>query len=209
MIDVHCLVHKEDDKYLPLLVKQMQEEDCVNFFLVENGPNIGFGRAGGFLRGNAPYVSYVDYDDLIVPGIFKKINEVMDDGFPWCYTDEMLIDEEGKEIQPGWSSHPELYSPYLLSFVSVGAHDHVHHILTFRRDILTPKMLYIMDQLAELPEEYLRSELEKYHYKHIEEVGYYWRQHPDNTIKQYRCHKDMERVANDKRSDIGGPQVQH
>ena len=120
MIDVHCLVHKKEEKFFPLLAEQMENEDNVDFHIIPNGDNIGRGRARGFLTGDAEYVSYVDYDDLIEPGIFTKINEVMNDGFPWCYTDEMLIDEEGKDIQPGWSSNPELYNEYMLDFVAVG-----------------------------------------------------------------------------------------
>lgn len=198
MIDVHCLVHKES-KYFYELEKQMKEESDISFHVVSNKENIGLGRVNGFMKGYHKYVSYVDYDDLIEPGIFAKINRVMDTGIPWCYTNEILIDEDGNKIQPGWSSNPELYSPAVLDLVRVNIDEHVHHILTFRRDLITPKILYIMRQLNELPEEYLRTELEKYSRLHINEVGYYWRQHNDNSCKKYEIYKDLERVKNDKR----------
>jgi hypothetical protein len=199
MIDVHCLVYKESP-YFSQIKAQMEAEEDVCFHVVPNGSNIGLGRAVGFLQGNAPYVSCVDYDDLIEPGIFTKINEVMESKIPWCYTDEMLIDEQGKHIQPGWSSNPKLYKHNVLQFVKVG-NEYVHHILTFRRDLLTLKMLYIMKQLCELPEEYLRTELGYYEHTHIKEVGYYWRQHPENGMKKYQCYRDIERTENDKRMD--------
>jgi hypothetical protein len=199
MIDVHCLVHKESF-YFDQVRALMEAEKNVCFHIVQNGSNIGLGRAVGFLQGNAPYVSYVDYDDLIVPGIFSKINAVMESKIPWCYTDEMLIDEQGKEIQLGWSSNPELYKHNLLQFVKVG-NEYIHHILTFRRDLLSLRILYIMKQLIELPEEYLRVELAQYEHTHIKEVGYYWRQHDDNSMKKYECYKDIERNENDKRMD--------
>lgn len=190
MIDVHCLTHKQDDRYFPLLKKQMETEEDVCFHIVQNGNNIGLGRTAGFLRGDAPYVSYVDYDDLIEPGIFTKINEVMETGVPWCYTDEMLIDEEGKHLQPGWSSNPELYNETILGFMRINKNEHVHHIITFRRELFTPKMFYIMKQLHELPEVYLITELAGYHHKHIHEVGCFWRQHADSSLKKHECYRN-------------------
>lgn len=190
MIDVHCLIHNNDEKYFPLLKAQMEKESNINFYTINNGDNIGLGRVNGFLLGNSSYISYVDYDDLIVPGIFTKINEVMRTGIPWCYTDEILIDQEGKHLQPGWSSNPELFPEYILSFMKVNK-EYIHHILTFRREILTAKVMLIMKQLKELSEEYLRTELEKYARIHIREVGYYWRQHSNNTWKKYEAFKNV------------------
>lgn len=189
MIDVHCLIHKESP-YTNLILDQMFHERDITFHLIPNGINIGLGRMTGFMTGTAPYVSYVDYDDLIVTGIFSKINDVMNTGIDWCYTDEMLIDENGNNIQSGWSNHPELYKDNILNFVRLNRHEHVHHIVTFKRELITPKMYYIMSQLNELPEEYLRTELSTRSHKHINEVGYYWRQHPDNSMKKYKCYRD-------------------
>ena len=53
----------------------------------------------------------------------------------------------------------------------------------------TPKVCFIMKQLYELPEEYLRTELAQYDFVHIEEVGYYWRQHSDNTMPKYESYE--------------------
>jgi len=195
MIDVHCLVYKIEDKFFPQILSQIEREADVNFFIVRNGDNIGEGRIKGFLTGSNPYVSFVDYDDLIEPGIFTKINSVMETGVPWCYTDEVLIDEEGKVLQPGWSSNPELYRESVLTYVRLKKGVYPHHILTFRRELLTPRIVYIMRQLKELPEEYLKMELIQYDFKHIHEVGYYWRQHKDNGMKQYKCYKDGERLG--------------
>lgn len=204
MIDVHCLIHtSEITPYEEQIVAQMQNEKYANFHVVKNGSNIGLGRVVGFLTGKAPYVSYVDYDDLIEPGIFTKINEVMSSGIPWCYTDEVLIDEDGNFIKPGWSSHPELYSENVLQYVRVKPGVHVHHILTFRRDLITPKMCFIMKQLGELPEEYLRTELAAYDFEYINEVGYYYRQHSNNTVNKYESYRFNKEMGNDKRMDVG------
>lgn len=202
MIDVHCLVHTANvTAYEEQIIAQMKQEKCANFHIIKNGKNIGLGRVCGFLTGNAPYVSYVDYDDLIEPGIFTKINEVMDTGIPWCYTDEVLVDKYGKYIKPGWSSNPELYPEEILSYVRVKPGVHVHHILTFRRDLITPKMCFIMKQLSELSEEYLRTELAAYDFHHIEEVGYYYRQHENNTLNNYECYRFTKEMRNDSRVD--------
>ncbi len=181
MIDVHCLRHNNEKVFFPQLLKQMKKEECVKLFVLKNGSNIGAGRIKGFLAGKSDYVSYVDYDDLIKPGIFKKIDEVMSTGISWCYTDEWLIDDKGCLLQPGWSSNPELYNNRVLDFVKIGKNKHCHHILTFRRELLTHKIVCIMKQLKELSEEYLRTELMQYKCKHIKTVGYYWRQHKNNT----------------------------
>lgn len=190
MIDVHCLVHTASvSKFEEELVEQMRHESDAKFHVIKNGSNIGLGRVAGFLTGTAPYVSYVDYDDLIEPGIFTEINEVMSSGVPWCYTDEMLIDVNGVHIKPGWSSNPELYSKDFLEYVKIRPVTHAHHILTFRRDLITPKMCFIMKQLSELSEEYLRTELAQYHFEHIKKVGYYWRQHCNGTMLKYESYK--------------------
>lgn len=195
MIDVHCLLYKEDNKYFPQLLKQLMTEKDIMFYPVYNGTNIGEGRVKGFLTGSSPYLSFVDYDDLIEPGIFTKINSVMETGVAWCYTNEMLIDEENRILQPGWSSNPELYSESILSYLRINKTIYPHHIVAFRRDLFTPRMLYIMKQLKELPEEYLHLELAQYEGTHINEVGYYWRQHEFNGMKQYECYKDGVRLG--------------
>ncbi|MCP3924918.1 MAG: hypothetical protein GY714_20255 [Desulfobacterales bacterium] len=195
MIDVHCLRHNDERVFFPQLLKQLGKEECINLFVLKNDDNIGAGRVKGFLTGTSDYVSFVDYDDLIEPGIFKKINDVMDTGVPWCYTDEMLIDESGNILQPGWSSDPKLYTKYILGFVDIGENMHCHHILTFRRELITSRIKYIMKQLKELPEEYLKTELMQYERKHIETVGYYWRQHENNGYLNYECSRDYREAA--------------
>lgn len=190
MIDVHCLVHtKKITSFEEILMKQLSLESDIKLHIIKNGSNIGLGRVTGFLSGTAPYVSYVDYDDMIEPGIFTEINEVMSNGVPWCFTDEMLIDENGEFLKPGWSSSPELYNESILGYVRIKPGVYAHHILTFRRDLITPKMCFIMKQLSELSEEYLRTELAQYHFEHIKKVGYYWRQHKDSTMLKYESYK--------------------
>lgn len=182
MIDVHCLVHKPSP-FFPTLQKQMQAESCVNFFVVDNGPNIGEGRAKGFSLGKSPLVSFVDYDDLIDPGIFDEINWVLGLGYDWCYTDEIIIDAEGNDLSEGWASRPDLYVDDILNLHRISDTDYCHHILAFRRELLTKEMAYIMRQCVELSEVYLKDELRRTsNYCHIDRVGYYWRIHGDNGL---------------------------
>jgi len=170
----------------------MESEKDICFHIIPNGTNIGFGRVRGFLVGKSPYVSFVDYDDLIQPEIFFEINQILESGYDWCYTDEMLINEEGEELQPGWSSHPELYSPLLRSFQTFNSKDCCHHIVAFRRNLLRIDNLYIMRQLTELAEAYLYRELGRNNnYYHLQKVGYFWRQHENNGYKQFKAWKDL------------------
>jgi hypothetical protein len=147
----------------------------------------------GFLTGTSPYVSFVDYDDLIQPGIFKKVVDILERGYDWVYTDQMLIDEFGNPLQPGWSSNPELYRPELLAFMKINDNDeHCHHIVAFKRGLLRLDHLFIMSQLSELTECYLFRELGRHsNFYHLKEIGYYWRQHEDNGFKKFFCYKTI------------------
>jgi hypothetical protein len=185
MIDVHCLIHK----YSPFFHKihtQMSNEDNVNFHIINNTNLIGNGMCLGFSLGNSDYVSYVDYDDLIEPGIFKEIEDVMDQGYDWCYTDQKLIDENDNILQEGWSSCPELYNESILQFTRYNNIDCFHHILTFKRKLITLDIACMLKEMHELPETYLARELyrKSKNYKHINKIGYYWRQHQDNWYKK-------------------------
>lgn len=200
MIDVHCLIHKESE-YFNLINEQMLSERDAKFYVLTNGSNIGLGRCRGFLTGTSPYVSYVDYDDLIEPGIFSIINKVMDSGAYWCYTNEALINKDGEILCEGWAKYPENFHPSIIDFVDLGAGVRPHHILTFRRELITPRMIYIMEQLSEHSEEFLRMELSRYPVNFIDVIGYYWRQHDDSTLQKYRSFRDFMRLKDDKRID--------
>ncbi len=199
-IDVHCLTYKASP-FFPLLKRQMKEEN-VSFHVIQNGDNIGEGRVRGFLIGDNPYLSFVDDDDLIQPGIFQKVEEVLFQGYDWVYTDEYLIDKDGDWIQPGWSSNPELYSPELLHFMEVTEGVHCHHLLIFKRELLTPYLIFIMLQLKELAESFLMKELGRHpNLYHLKEVGYYWRQHEENTFKSFRCYQFFENLRKEEEKD--------
>jgi len=181
MIDVHCLVHKTSP-YFPKLIDSMKGQ-FANFHVVDNGSNIGEGRINGFAIGDSPYVASVDYDDFVMPGIFRKIEETLERGADWVYTDEVIVDAEGNAIIPGWSSNPKLYVDDILNLHRVSDNDFCHHILAFRRELLTKEMKYIMRQLVELSEVYLKDELRRSsNYVHIKEVGYFWRLYGGNGI---------------------------
>lgn len=189
MIDVHCLVYK-NTRYFPELLKQIGNERNVNLYIIRNNDNIGKGRLKGFLTGNSPYVSLIDYDDLIQPGIFIEIEALLDRGCDCVYTDEVLIDENGEVLQPGWSSNPERYSPEILEAFDVGGGRYLHHLVAFRRELLRPYMALTLLQLHELAEPYLWKELGRVsEFYHLRQVGYYWRQHKDNGFKKFFCYK--------------------
>lgn len=196
MIDVHCLVHKES-KFFPSLKVQMEKEEGVTFHIVRNGGNIGLGRVKGFLLGSSPYVSFVDYDDLISPGIFRELNSLLERGYDWVYTNEVVIDELGNELQPGWSSNPELYRKELLEFMEASPGVYCHHIVAFKRSLLKPPVFWIMTQLAELAESYLFKELGRSNnFYHLDKVGYYWRIHGDNGFRNFASYRHIMEVLN-------------
>jgi len=190
-IDIHCLLYKNSPFFLPL-EKQMKQEK-VNFFTLPGSSNCGASRLKGFLSGTSPYVGYVDHDDLIQPGIFEKIRQILSQGYDWVYTDELLIDERDNPIKPGWSSNPELYPPEVLAFVNVNEVEYCHHIIVFRRDLIRLDMMFILPQLKELAESYLNKELGRSsNHFHLKEVGYFWRQHKDNWYRSLDVTKILE-----------------
>ena len=81
MIDVHILTHNEPQWQIDRCLESLKDEP-INLHIVH-----GFdewppyqGRALGFSKGTAPYVSYVDPDDYIVPGAFTKLLAVIESG---------------------------------------------------------------------------------------------------------------------------------
>jgi len=107
LVDVHMLrLSKTDPVLLEQCMASLRDEPIYLHHLDGEVGHIGRGRVNGFMCGSAPYVSYVDPDDLVVPGAFEACVEELEQQPEACgaYTDELLIDENGKTLGPGmWS----------------------------------------------------------------------------------------------------------
>lgn len=69
MIDAHILVHAgTKPEWLDRCLDSFKGEPIVPH-VVHNGENIGAGRAVGYTLGTSEYVTYVDSDDYLLPGV--------------------------------------------------------------------------------------------------------------------------------------------
>lgn len=187
MIDVHCLFHpgtfeKPNIDWFAKLCAQISNEPEVNFYPVYNKERIIPGRLKGYSLGDSPYVGFVDSDDLIEPGIFRKIHKAFEEGGEVVSCLENLIDSSGKTIMPGLVQAPQYYPEAVKKIFKLKNVN--HHILCFKRELLNPN--YEHDSDTELKKLGLRidddvfsaiKDLKKRNCILIPEIGYYYRQH--------------------------------
>lgn len=74
LIDVHMIIYDESNCQVDRCLQSLKDEP-INLHFVEGRKEWPpfEGRARGFAMGSAPYVSYVDPDDTLVPGAFEKL----------------------------------------------------------------------------------------------------------------------------------------
>lgn len=180
MIDVHILFIKDRDN--PLLMEQTLESlknEPVNIFIEEGIlGRIGLARHNAFQKGTSKFVSYVDSDDLVIPGIFEKMLAVYEESAAGVYCNEDIIDYEGSFLCRGRNHSQEWnYKKLKLDIF------HMHHMVMYRRDLVT-KYSKIMKPFHTRSEQALNLVLgSKAHFIHLEETGYLWRQ--KRTIVPY------------------------
>lgn len=123
-IDCHVLCCPGEDP--THLLAQLADEP-VNVWLCESGPPapIGTSRADAFALGSAPWVTYADPDDEIVPGIFRKLAAVLA-AYPnaTCVGVNEIVRWQGRDT----------FAPIVRSMSLL---DRLHHLTLLRRDRLS------------------------------------------------------------------------
>ena len=183
MFDVHCLVHRNAEmQYFPQLVKSLSGEREIDFHVLYGTENVGQGRCKGWLKGKHEWVTFVDYDDMIVPGIFNKVSKIINDDTQIWFTDEVLVDSNSNYIKHGWSSNPEGFPKELTDYIRIDEHHCPHHLLIFHRDCITPEFVDEVSDVFWNPEVIaLRHVVSRGgNYRRIPFVGYCWRIHEQN-----------------------------
>lgn len=175
-IDVHIIEHPLHDRSeaRAALLEQLAAEP-VNVHIVKGHPrHIGRGRHDGFRQGSAPWCSYVDDDDMIEPGIYRKMLDLVerDNRLSGVCTRECIVHPDGthqiKEFMRTYYDKRDLYS--------------IHHLPLFRRDAIEhhlPKLLDLPDGSEHSLWAYVL--LDGGIVQHLPEVGYYWKQHEGNS----------------------------
>lgn len=198
-IDVHVMAHPKDKSKLRVnaraaVLEQLQDEP-VNVYTFEGKYKmIGWGRAKGFRLGDSPLVSYVDDDDVIVPGIYAKILQ--------AFKDEQRIDGLcTREIQD--QEH------YLNGRMGHAAHRwkyydkrhfmRMHHITAYRRASILP-FLEDIEDIPTTSEHTLVAHLmlNDARIKHLPKVGYHWCEHDNSTPSlQMEIHPKSKALYNE------------
>ena len=176
-VDVHILTLPERTHWLEECLVSLTNEP-INIHLVGGvHHHVGKGRIQGFSQGTAEWVSFVDDDDLVLPGAFLAIESAIEE-FPEAravFTREELINDQGAVIKEARPIPDRFNKPHLFSLLRWD-----HHLMVFHRETLQP---YLKD-LEHFPmgcNAYLAKQfIKKYPCVMHPVVAYQWRIHADN-----------------------------
>jgi len=175
-IDVHILkMGRDSEEYFESCLRSLENEPINVYF--ESGilGKLGQARINGFDHGSAEFVSYVDPDDIIKPGIFQKMISAWDDDCCGMYCDYERIDEHGNFLKAGITVGQEY------SFEKMVEHPtNVHQLIIYKRKTVD-KYKHLMKDYMIYPENILNigtAHFEGKPFKHFNEVGYCWRHCP-------------------------------
>lgn len=171
-IDVHVLQLPSTNQGFWSECQQSLKDEPINLHVVDGiKGHIGKARYNGFIKGNAPYVSCVDPDDLVLEGAFDACLRALKENPDACgvYSDEFIINKTGEILKQGiWSGVP--WNPlYQLD------PKYLHHIYVMRREFVERCYLEIL-RWPSMPEYILKCMLTKFGpWVHVNQFGYKWR----------------------------------
>lgn len=166
------------------------KDEPVNIYFV-NGLQgcVGYGRAKSIGLGLAKYMAFIDHDDEVVPGIFSRIAPLLQSGTVHIYTDQALINSDGKfmcygwsrdintlKIVPGdllpllWDEQNKRYMHHLNVFLKEAAQDFLPQLYMGHRGIEGKLFQHIGGKGT---------------VKYLPEVGYLWRIHPNGGSQSW------------------------
>ena len=184
-VDVHILLLPETDQNLWQQCQQTLEAEPINLLTAEGiHGHIGRARARAFELGDSPYVSFVDPDDLVIPGAFAACIKTLNAHPEACgtFTDEILIASDGKPIRPGFFSDRPWNPLQMLE------PQYMHHLLVMRRSALQP-YLKELDKWPNLAEFVLKGLMvQQGPWVRTNMVGYKWRINNQQTTAHKQFH---------------------
>lgn len=195
LIDVHIARRPNEN---PEWWKQCQDslqQQPINVHMVDAVEgDVRAARYNGFSQGTAPYVSFVDPDDYVLPDTFTKCLETIQnspDNVCGVYTMSNRLKVKNNRIKLLLR-----YRPWTISSMKWAST--VHQIVVYKRKLLTDVFMENYDSIHPfiLPEYKLHCFLSvKYDWIAINHVGYVWRDHSSgihnatgkyNNLKQSR-----------------------
>lgn len=177
LIDVHIIHLPNENKEWWAECEASLVGHPINIFHVDGTVgDIFVGREAGYRQGTAPYVSFVDPDDIVMPGAFQACLDAIQSGdYSGVYTMSEVI-QEGQPIKPfhefrEWTLQNSIYNL-----------TEIHQICVKHRDMV----IDVFDNHREDFDEFRLASVEfvvnahlmtKKPFKAIDMVGYRWRNH--------------------------------
>jgi hypothetical protein len=183
IVDTHVILLPDTPRDWWRQCRRSLEGEPIRLHEVEGvAGHIGKGRAKGFRLGDAPYVSCVDPDDLVIPGAFAACIDALEKHPEACgaYTDELRMDREGNISGAGlWSGRP--WNPLLQL-----EPEYLHHLFVIRRRYVEPHLAELADKWPYLADFVLKGLLTAYGpWVHVDRFGYKWRLHGETAHKKF------------------------
>ena len=151
MIDVHVLTYSGTrQEWLDQCLRSLEGENCTVHVVQGVEGNVGAGRAHAYTLGEHEFVSYVDSDDYVLPGVmdacFKALKR-----YPAVVTLEQQL----------WGDR------------IAGKREGAHHLTVYRRELLRP----VLHTLPDHPLLCDRLVVRKMTPFQMDIEGYVWRRH--------------------------------
>lgn len=185
MIDVHVLLLPDTNaEWFQQCMESMENEDNITVHLTDGiEGDLGGARANGYVQGKGEYVSYVDPDDLIVPGVFAKC-EAMLDADPSAAAIFTLSDAITDTGEPIKSINPLALYRAKNNASHYPAWTRAHQIIVYRREVIEKILPELREQNNLWADRWAIAFARRYgHFLCTEEVGYHWRRHDKQTHK--------------------------
>lgn len=182
MIDVHMLhLESENKDWAQECLTILEREPNITIHHLPGiFRNIKQARINGYSTGTSEYVSFVDPDDLIEPGIFAKCQKVLDMNphLVGVYTRSSIIDENANIVKDYMKPYREWRDLYMFQ-----NYFEIHQLVVIRRkysdivnrqiELLTKESRYTSDTYVEHLRYTLLGLLGPW--KALPDLGYHWR----------------------------------
>ncbi len=200
MIDVHMLHLESENKdwELESIDRLNQEPNITIHHLPGIFRNTKQARINGYSIGTSEYVSFVDPDDLIEPGIFAKCQKVLDlnPHLIGVYTRSSIIDENANIVKDYMKPYREWRDLYMFQ-----NYFEIHQLVVIRRkysdivnkqiELLTKEGRYTSDTYVEHLRYTLLGLLGPW--KALPDLGYHWRS--DGNAGRYNNGYSAKKIA--------------